>query len=89
MVCFARLKNHCFNGVYLLTKFVAVGGVRCGGMCVLRWGACVAVGCVCCGGACVLRWDVCAAVGCVISAALPDKLMAWRRGKGNHKKDDI
>lgn len=63
MVCFARLKNHCFNGVYLLTKFVAVGGVRCGGMCVLRWGACVAVGCVCCG-----------AVGCVISAALPDKL---------------
>ena len=44
---------------------------------------------MCCGGACVLRWDVCAAVGCVISAALPDKLTAWRRGKGNHKKDDI
>ena len=59
MVCFARLKNHCFNGVYLLTKFVAVGGVCCG------------------------------AVGCVISAELPDKLTAWRRGKGNHKKDDI
>jgi hypothetical protein len=25
----------------------------------------------------------------VISAELPDKLTAWRRGKGNHKKDDI
>ncbi len=31
----------------------------------------------------------CGAVGCVISAELPDKLTAWRRGKGNHKKDDI
>lgn len=47
MVCFARLKNHCFNGVYLLTKFGAAGGVCCSGMCAaVGRVCCCAVGCV-------------------------------------------